>query len=690
MQALLTSFSNEMLAMLSISIDQLLLAIVFAPLLGAVAIGISGRALPKLPIVRDVISLLTAGSLAAAVAVLLPQIPFFLGYPQAGSVGQITLVDMLPGLSIAFQAEGLGLLFAGLAAGLWLVNTVYGIGYMRANKEPNQTVFFACFPVALTGVMGMAFAENLLTLFLFYELLTFSTYPLVTHKRSAAALKAGRTYMSILVGGSICLFMVAIIWTYALVGHVDFMVGGVFANSATPIPDWILVALLVLFVFGISKAALMPLHRWLPAAMIAPTPVSAFLHAVAVVKGGVFAVLKILVFIFGLEFLEARQVAVWLPWVAAFTIIAASIVALRADNLKRRLAYSTIGQLSYIVIATAVLAPLSPTAAGLHILAHGVSKITLFFAAGNIYTAAHKTNVSELDGIGRRMPITMLAFLIGSVSLIGLPLTVGLMSKELILQSAAMQGSWLVVCTLIISSLLNAAYFLPIVYRAFFCLPNRQYQHGEAPWPMLAAIMLTSSLVFAMVYGLGDVKTGLLSLANTSGYPLLVIPHIDDLQHYYLVAWESLAFLGMLAIWALGRVGGGRWGTGYFMLQLAGANSWLVLNLMLGHELHLSDTAISVVWLIILVQALLAIPVAIWLARRAGPLRPLPLTQFCNQLAQGIQRVQLGIRHLLAFLLLKIQRIHAPDGYLGHTVASGGLVFAVLVVFLLYLILFLL
>jgi multicomponent Na+:H+ antiporter subunit D len=252
-------------------------------------------------------------------------------------------------------------------------------------------------------------------------------------------------------------------------------------------------------VFGIGKAALMPVHRWLPAAMVAPTPVSALLHAVAVVKAGVFCVVKVVVYIFGIDNLAGAGLggsADWLVSVAGFTLIAASIVALRADNLKRRLAYSTVSQLSYVVMATAVLAPLSVIGAVMHIAAHALGKITLFFAAGAIYTAAHKTEVSELDGIGRRMPWTMGAFAIGALSMIGLPPAAGFISKWFMLSGAVAAEQWLVVAVITASTLLNAGYFLPIVYRAFFVAPRRgadDHPHGEAPWPSVLALVITAA-----------------------------------------------------------------------------------------------------------------------------------------------------------------------------------------------------
>jgi len=280
---------------------------------------------------------------------------------------------------------------------------------------------------------------------------------------------------------------------------VDFREGGLFSADTGKTT---LVLLLALYVFGIGKAAVMPVHRWLPAAMVAPTPVSALLHAVAVVKAGVFCVLKVVVYVLGVETLAEVGAATWLPFVAGFTILAASIVALRADNLKRRLAYSTISQLSYVVLAAALLAPLSVLGAALHIAAHAVSKITLFFAAGAIYTAAHKTEVSQLAGIGRTMPVTMTAFAIGAMSLIGIPPAVGFMSKWFIVQGAVDSEHYFALAVIVLSTLLNAAYFLPIIYSAFFRAPveDEHAHHGEAPWPMLTALTITAALTVALFF----------------------------------------------------------------------------------------------------------------------------------------------------------------------------------------------
>ena len=480
-----------------------LLALV-VPLGGAALIALAGRA----PNLREAITLATAGTLFACVLTLLPVI-------NAGGRPAVTLFTLLPGLQIAFTVEPLGMLFALIASGLWIVNSLYSIGYMRANQEAHQTRFYVCFALALAATMGIAFAGNLFTLFVFYEVLTLVTYPLVTHHGSDEARRGGRIYLGLLMGTSIVFLLPALVFIWHVTGTTDFTAGGILAGKLGHAE---LAGLLALCMFGIGKAALMPFHRWLPAAMVAPTPVSALLHAVAVVKAGVFSVVKVIVYIFGVDNLASAGLhgaADWLVIVAGFTLLAASVVALGADNLKRRLAYSTVSQLSYVVMAAALLAPLSLIGAVLHIAAHAVGKITLFFAAGAIYTAAHKTEVSQLDGIGRRMPWTMGAFAIAALSMIGLPPAVGFISKWYMLSGAMAAQHWLAVTVIVVSTLLNAGYFLPIVYRAFFVAPAADghahphaHAHGEAPWPMVLALCATAAAT-VLLFFLPDVPLAL-------------------------------------------------------------------------------------------------------------------------------------------------------------------------------------
>jgi len=459
------------------------------PLAGAVLIALAGRINDNL---REAVTLLTAAALIVSVWSLLPGV-------YSGNRPTLHVTEILPGVRIAFEVEPLGMLFAALASGLWLVNSVYSIGYMRGNRERHQTRFYALFAVSLAATIGIAFAANLFTLFLFYEMLTLSTYPLVAHKGDAKTVRSARVYLGILIAASIGLLLPAIIWTYAIAGTGDFRPGGILEGQ---IEGPLVGLLLGLYVFGAAKAAVMPVHRWLPAAMVAPTPVSALLHAVAVVKAGVFTITKIIVYVFGVDFLFAEPSGAWLPWAAMFTIIAASVVALRQQNLKRLLAYSTIAQLSYVVMAAAVLKPFAEVGAALHMVAHAFGKITLFFAAGAIYTASHKTELHQLRGIGRRMPITMAAFTIGAVSMIGVPPTAGFVSKWYILAGAFQADNYLALATIIVSTALNAAYFLPIVYAAWFARDNTPpgQEHGEAPSAAVMALVISAILTLGFFF----------------------------------------------------------------------------------------------------------------------------------------------------------------------------------------------
>ena len=469
-----------------------LILALLTPLLGALMIGLTGR----WPNLRETVTIITAVSLFALV------IRVLLGLNAGEDIG-FELFTVMSGVGIAFNTEPLSILFAMIASGLWIVTSVYAFGYMRSTNEINQTRFYVCFAIALFGAMGVAFSANLLTLFIFYEVLTLSTYPLVTHKGDAKAKAGGRTYLGILMTTSIVFLLPAIIWVYSVAGTLDFTPGGILegnlaAGSAT--------LLLMLFLFGVAKAAVMPVHKWLPAAMVAPTPVSALLHAVAVVKAGVFTLIKVVIYIFGTDYLAEvpyESIAVYL---AGFTVVAASCVAIRQTNIKRLLAYSTISQLSYIVMATMALAPFSEIGAAIHIASHAFGKITLFFTAGAIYVASKKTEVTQLNGIGWRMPYTMVAFAIGALSMIGVPPTAGFVSKWFIIAGAFQLDNYFVLVVLVISTALNAAYFLPIIFNAFFKPEDvKLKEHGEAPPSMVIALCFTASLTLLFFFFNGPV-----------------------------------------------------------------------------------------------------------------------------------------------------------------------------------------
>lgn len=427
------------------------------PGVGAVVIGL----LHHFPNIREAMSLLTASLLFITVLYLLNA--HLNADPQ-----QLQLAELLPGLPVVLVTEPIGLVFAALSSFLWVVISAYSIGYMRGMQERRQTRFYIFFALAMAGVMGVAFAGNLLTLFLFYEMLSLSTYPLVVHRETEEARRGGRIYLGILLGTSIFFFLPAMVWTWWLAGGLAFTPGGILTGK---IEGTAAAVLFGLYLFGVGKAALIPVHRWLPAAMVAPTPVSAFLHAVAVVKAGVFTVLKIGVYIFGVGFLSQTSASEWMMWIAAFSMVMASVIALRKDELKARLAYSTVAQLAYVTLGVSLASPMGALGGALQIVSHAMGKITLFMCAGAIEVAGGKKYVSGLRGLGRKMPYTFTAFLLGSLCIIGLPLTGGVWSKYYLMKGGADAGEPILLAFWILSSLLSIAYLMPVVVRGFF-LPS--------------------------------------------------------------------------------------------------------------------------------------------------------------------------------------------------------------------------
>ncbi len=438
----------------------------------------------KQPNLREFWTLLAAVIKVAIVVSLLPGV-------LAGGGYVFTLAEVIPGVPIEFRVDAFGIIFALIASFLWMLTSLYSIGYMRALEEHAQTRYFASFAVAISATIGVAFAANLLTMYLFYEMLSLSTYPLVTHEQNAEAKSSGRKYLTYILGTSIGLALPAMLVVYALTGTLDFTVGGILADKASPTA---LGVLLVLFLFGFAKAGIMPFHGWLPAAMVAPTPVSSFLHGVAVVKAGVFSILRILFHIIGPDQLAEADIGWIVTTLASVTLLVASLIALTQDNLKRRLAYSTVGQLSYMVLGAGMVSAIGMTGGIMHIGMHAFGKITLFFCAGAIYVAAGKKYISQMDGLGKQMPITFGAFLLGALSIIGLPPLGGFISKWKLVLGAVDGGQLTLLAVLLVSSLLNAAYFLPIVYRAFFVEPPEGAVNGirEAPLFCLVPICLTA------------------------------------------------------------------------------------------------------------------------------------------------------------------------------------------------------
>lgn len=471
---------------------------VLVSLLAAALIGVSG----KYPNVRESWTITAAVLKFGLVLSMLPAV-------LEGKVIQFFVVTVLPGLDLAFKVDALGLTLALTASFLWIITSAYAIGYMRALDEHAQTRFYMCFAIALSATMGAAFSANVFTLFVFYEIITVSTYALVAHDETPEAIKGARKYLVYLLGTSIVFFLPAMFFTFYYAGTLDFASQGILAGKAS---HAMITVIFVLFMAGIAKAGMMPFHIWLPAAMVAPTPVSALLHAVAVVKVGVFTVVRIVLYVFGVDLLSEIGLGVILAYAASFTIIAASIMALRQDNLKLRLAYSTVSQLSYIVLAVALLTPSGITSSIMHISIHAFGKITLFFAAGAIYVATRKKYISEMDGIGRRMPFTMAAFTVGSLSMVAVPPVGGFISKWYLILGAVEAHMVPVLVVLALSTLLNAGYFFPIVYAAFFKEGPGGSAHriSEAPAMMVAPIVITAAgalaLFFASPFVLGLVR----------------------------------------------------------------------------------------------------------------------------------------------------------------------------------------
>lgn len=452
---------------------------VLVSLLAVPLIMISGRR----PNLRESWTLMAALAKFLLVLSLLPRV-------LQGQNAFIEILSISPGVQLALRVDALGVFFALIASSLWILTSFYSIGYVRGLNEHKQTRYFASFAVCLSATIGIAFSANLLTFLIFYEVLTIATYPLVIHKETEKAIRAGRKYLAFTLSAGLIL-IVATAWLYQVVGSLDFRAGGIIAEGLfTP---GAALTLFVLFFAGVGvKAAVMPLHGWLPTAMAAPTPVSALLHAVAVVKSGVFGVMRISGFVFGPQWLKEHGVAGFATVLAAFTIIIASLLAFRQDNLKRRLAYSTVAHLSYIVLGAFLLSYSGYFGGLLHIAGHASMKITLFFCAGAIYVNLHRENISELDGIGRKMPWTMGAFTLAALGLAGVPPLNGFVSKWFLGLGAVEGGQNLVLLVLVLSGLLNAAYFLPISYRAFFKSGQGLEKHGEASALMVVPLVLTA------------------------------------------------------------------------------------------------------------------------------------------------------------------------------------------------------
>lgn len=459
--------------------------------------------------IREGWTILAAAANFLIVLSLLPQV-------LAGDRVEYTFIELLPGLDIALKADAFGMIFALTASGLWIITSFYSIGYMRTLRERALARYFFSFAVAIAAALGIAFSANLLTMFIFYEILTVSTYPLVVHTETEEARRAGRKYFAYLLVAGV-FFLFSVVLTYYLTGTTDFVPGGFLAGTGPVILQQIL---FVAFLVGFAKAAWIPLHGWLPSAMVAPAPVSALLHAVAVVKAGVFGIVRVVCFVYGIELTAEIGMATLLAAIAAATIIIGSLLALQQDSLKRRLAYSTVSQLSYILLGVALLTPMGITGAMLHIPFHAFMKITLFFCAGALFVAAGVEYISDMKGIGRRMPVTMLMFVIGAIGICGLPPVCGIISKWYLALGAMQAHHLAAFLVLITSSVLNLLYFFPIIYTAFFEEPEGEGQNvREAPLFMLVPLVITGvgSLLLFLVPDLPFLRLAEVAIGEITG-----------------------------------------------------------------------------------------------------------------------------------------------------------------------------
>lgn len=428
--------------------------------------------------------------------IILSMLPLIL----SGNQLEYTIVEVLPEIAIRLRVDAMGMLLALVSSFLWIITSLYSVGYMRALQEHSQTRYFSFFALSLSATIGVAFSANMLTLYLFYEMLSLSTYPLVTHHQDEKARSSGRKYLFFILGTSIGMVLPAMIFIAHKTGTLEFSSQGIIADTIDP---QIVTLLLIILVFGFAKAAIMPFHAWLPAAMVAPTPVSALLHAVAVVKVGVFSIARIITGVFGTGLMNDLDLSTIVCVIAAFTILTSSLIALSQDELKRRLAFSTVSQLSYIVLGVALLSHSGMVGGLLHIAMHAFGKITLFFCAGAIFVATGVKNISQMVGIGKRMPFTMSAFFIGAMSVIGLPPSGGFISKWHLAVGTVEAGQISMLVILLSSSLLNAAYFLPVIYHSFFCTPEEAMfadKKGEAPLWCLVPLIMTAGLSVALFF----------------------------------------------------------------------------------------------------------------------------------------------------------------------------------------------
>ncbi len=456
---------------------------VFVPFICAFLVVASGEKHKNL---RDMWSLVASLSVVILVASLMP-------WAVKGIIVESpinNLVRISPVLVVQFRVDSFGAFFGGLSAFMWIFMTIYSIGYMRRMQERNTTRFFACFALAISAGIGIAFSGNLFTLFIFYEMLSISVYPLIMHHETEEAMKAGRTYlMYVLIGGVFILGAMAI--TYVWAGTLTFSKIGILRGTASPNQ---LRLLFMLFIVGFGvKSAIMPLHGWLPLSMVAPTPANALL---SVLEAGVFGIGRLVMHMYGVDLVRELGLSLPLAYVATISILLASVYAWRQDNLKKRLAYSTISQLSYTILGIALITQNSITGGIIHIVHGALMKNTLFFCAGVIFVQTGKKNISEMKGLAKRMPITMTIFSVCALGVVGIPPMVGFLTKWYLAIGTLEAGQPIFLVVIMVSAMLNAAYYLPPIYDGFFGEdPDGITENCEAPMSMLLPIIITGSFV---------------------------------------------------------------------------------------------------------------------------------------------------------------------------------------------------
>lgn len=466
------------------------------PLITSLFIMFSG----KRPNIRESWAVIGAILTFVSVVNLLPDV-------LNGARYEHTFFTILDGISVKFRVDGMGLLFAGTSSFLWILAAFYCVGYMRGLNEHAQTRFYVCYAISVGGAMGAAFAGNLFTLYLFYEIVSIATYPLVMHHQDAEGYEGGKKYIVYLFFTSKAFLLSGMVLLYLQCGTLDFnatgVVDGIFpAGASKPL----VIVIYLMFLFGFAKSGIMPLHNWLPSAMVAPTPVSALLHAVVVVKVGVFSTARVMLSVFGTQLLSDSGMGIFTAYFVSITIVTASVIALTKTNLKARLAYSTVSQLSYILLGVAILAPAGVTGGLIHITNHAFSKITLFFCAGAVFVASGKKDITEMGGLAKRMPFTMVAFALASLSMIGVPPVCGFVTKWYLAVGAMNIHNWIILTILLVSSLLNAGYFVPVVIQAFFGTPppedaEKTESLEKNPLIMFMVVPLVITALFSVAFG---------------------------------------------------------------------------------------------------------------------------------------------------------------------------------------------